>query len=62
MILSTHRSTDPQQHPRHGFWSIALIIVISALLAVLIEPLFPNPAIAAHSESAHTVQTAADNQ
>jgi len=62
MILSTHRSTHTDPHARPGFWSIALIIIISALLAVFIEPLFPNPPLAVHSDAVHAVRNAADNQ
>jgi hypothetical protein len=59
MILSTHRSAQTEQHPRASFWPIALIIIISALLAVFVEPMFPNPVVAAHADVA---QTADDRQ
>jgi hypothetical protein len=48
MILSTHRTAETDPHPRASIWSIALIIIISALLAVFVEPLFPNSALTAH--------------
>lgn len=60
MNLSTHRATHRDPHARAGVWSIALIIIVSALLAVLIEPLFPTPVLTAHGDTAHTAQAAAD--
>lgn len=56
MILSTHRTAETDPHPRASIWSIALIIVISALLAVFVEPLFPNSALTAHGGE-HAVAT-----
>jgi len=58
MILSTHRTTQTDPQPRASGWSIALIIIVSALLAVFVEPLFPNAALAAHSDN-HAVATPA---
>ena len=54
MILSTHRTTQADQQPRASIWPIALIIILSALLAVFVEPLFPNPVMAAHTDAAQT--------
>jgi hypothetical protein len=62
MILSTHRTAETNEHPRTSIWSIAVIIIISALLAVLVEPLFPNPVLAAHTDAAATAQATSDDQ
>jgi hypothetical protein len=54
MILSTHRTTHTDE-PRHAsIWPIALIIILSALLAVFVEPLFPHTVAVTHSEAAQT--------
>lgn len=47
MNLSTHHAN----RERPGFWSIGLVIIVSAVLAVLIEPLFPGVALAAGGDA-----------
>ena len=54
MILSTHRTTHTDEHRHASIWPIALIIILSALLAVFVEPLFPNTVAAAHTDTAQT--------
>ena len=54
MILSTHRTSHTEEHRNASIWPIALIIILSALLAVFVEPLFPNPVMAAHTDAAQT--------
>lgn len=54
MILSTHRATHTDEQRHASIWPIALIIILSALLAVFVEPLFPNSVAASHTDAAQT--------
>ena len=46
-----HPSTHHDRAPRAGVWSIGLIIIVSAVLAGAVEPLFPSSALAVHGDT-----------